>query len=736
MSCLLKPKLLVLAMGLLLVGRVHAAYGLTEVKDVRVAPIVSSKWSVGDFGGVAFNKYTPYNWSCGCGIVAYAQVMRYWRAPEGVLAPREYPCWFNGDPDIYSTLGGSYDWNKMPLTEDECVNEEQRDALGRLVYDLGVASHVAWHDPRYSYSYSDFSVAALKDYFGYASARTLMKGNGIAHQSVLQDDDFRNALLASLDAGMPVVIGIRTSANQGHQVIVDGYGFDETGNLLCHLNFGWKGASDLWYDLITNAFVAGDGTDEFEFFQIDEIAYNIHPTTAGDVISGRVLDKSGNPLSGIPVKMVIAGRTSPIGETVTNGKGIYSFRFTVPGKYIISTGDTEFGHAERTVSISKVGSDVTLSTSLDFSVPFNQFELSATSYGSVGNLWGEDLVMGEGGASTPPVAPLFSTAATIDGYLKDAGGEMVGSIQVKAGKADKAGQSKMTANVAMIGQSKKLSFRGTMAADGTATLSCAGQSAMNLTFDENGVSGKLGSYDVVGVRNLFLSKVKAEASEANLRLKPCLGSVNVAWKDAFLTITIAAKGKVKLSGTVGDKRVSANSQILLGDTKYVIPVLVAKPTMFAFLLELAPDGSGVGVLGLDDSKAGFATALRPNAAFHVDKSASLWELLQGAVLVDVLPEGQLVKVSGGKWAVEKAGKVAYKRGTTELDEAKMGKNPSALKLTYKAKDGTFKGSFKVYADVNGKLKAMTVNVTGVLIGDKGYGSAVIKKVGSVPITVE
>jgi len=59
-----------------------------------------------------------------------------------------------------------------------------------------------------------------------------------------------------------------------------------------------------------------------------------------------------------------------------------------------------------------------------------------------------------------------------------------------------------------------------------------------------------------------------------------------------------------------------------------------------------------------------------------------------------------------------------------------------LKLTYKAKDGTFKGTFKVYADVNGRLKATTVNVTGVLIGDKGYGLAAIKKVGSVPITVE
>ena len=64
-----------------------------------------------------------------------------------------------------------------------------------------------------------------------------------------------------------------------------------------------------------------------------------------------------------------------------------------------------------------------------------------------------------------------------------------------------------------------------------------------------------------------------------------------------------------------------------------------------------------------------------------------------------------------------------------------GANPSALKLTYAAKTGTFKVSFKVYAVANGKLKATTVNVAGVMIGGKGYGAATVKKHGGVPVTV-
>ena len=89
-----------------------------------------------------------------------------------------------------------------------------------------------------------------------------------------------------------------------------------------------------------------------------------------------------------------------------------------------------------------------------------------------------------------------------------------------------------------------------------------------------------------------------------------------------------------------------------------------------------------------------------------------------------------------KWIVPKAGKVAYLRGTTEVDEAKLLENPSALKLTYTAKTGAFKGSFKAYADANGKPKATTVNVTGVLIDGVGYGAATVKKVGGVGVTVE
>ena len=90
---------------------------------------------------------------------------------------------------------------------------------------------------------------------------------------------------------------------------------------------------------------------------------------------------------------------------------------------------------------------------------------------------------------------------------------------------------------------------------------------------------------------------------------------------------------------------------------------------------------------------------------------------------------------GAKWTLPKAGKVQLSKDGA-VDQSKLGENPSALKLTYKAKDGTFKGSFKAYSDANGKPKGATVKVTGVLVNGTGYGAVTVKGGGGVAVTVE
>ena len=66
-----------------------------------------------------------------------------------------------------------------------------------------------------------------------------------------------------------------------------------------------------------------------------------------------------------------------------------------------------------------------------------------------------------------------------------------------------------------------------------------------------------------------------------------------------------------------------------------------------------------------------------------------------------------------------------------VDTSKDRTNLSGMRLTYTAKKGTFKGSFKVFAlEGSGpsmKLKKYTLKVGGVVVNGVGYGSATCKK---------
>ncbi len=135
------------------------------------------------------------------------------------------------------------------------------------------------------------------------------------------------------------------------------------------------------------------------------------------------------------------------------------------------------------------------------------------------------------------------------------------------------------------------------------------------------------------------------------------------------------------------------------------------------------------------------------AKVYVDAGgASGGRALPEGTIEDLLPDGEPVVALGGKWKFAKAASVKWakpKQGAAlpERYDAESGKgllvdtsgdktNLSAMKLTYTPKKGTFKGSFKVYALEGAgkatKLKKYTVNVSGVVVGGVGHGTATCK----------
>ena len=333
-------------------------------------------------------------------------------------------------------------------------------------------------------------------------------------------------------------------------------------------------------------------------------------------------------------------------------------------------------------------------------------------------------------------------ASVYDGYVMN-GDVVVGTMQAKVAKPKK-GEAKVTVTVQITGE-KKLSIKGQMnAAAGAFIGETKDGRVLSLMFNMDEVKGAFGNYEIGGVRNFFSSKDKAEKAAADEMLAPWIGSMNMITGDGTLSVTIAKKGKVTVKGTIDGEKISAKAQVLIGEDMICIPVIYSKKTVnLAFAIWLPLDGGEAEVVGLDGAIIGKAGTLKTEAKFYIDDA--ILSDIEGIVTYNgnpALPEGESVAQSKTKWVVAdgvKAAKVAYKKGVLSITEGRKGvgvSNISGLKLTYKSKEGSFTGSFTVYAIENGKLKKHKAALSGVLVNGIGYGTATIKKIGTWAIEIK
>ena len=334
-----------------------------------------------------------------------------------------------------------------------------------------------------------------------------------------------------------------------------------------------------------------------------------------------------------------------------------------------------------------------------------------------------------------------SAASVYDGYLYD-GDEVAGTIQVKIAKP-KNGIAKVTTAILINGE-KKVSIKSAFDVESGILVAYAKDGRelyLELGFD--GMTGNFDGYEIDGARNLFDSKDKSEKSTAEEILKPYLGAYSMILDGGILSVTIAKKGKVTIKGAIDGNKVSAKAQALIGEDMICIPVIYSKKSVnLAFTIWLPINGGDAEIIGLDDAIIGKAGTLKNGAKFIIDGDIGDFIETEDPRTLELLPDNEIITVSKSKWLVAdgiKPAKVAYKKGEFTITEGKKGAgivNPSGLKLSYKSKDGSFTGSFTAYAIVKGKLKKHKATVEGILIGDVGYGTITIKKVGTWAVTIE
>ncbi len=345
--------------------------GANSISSVRVEPFVKSKWGqTTTCGKINFNYYTPSNYPCGCTATAMAQLMRYHEYPNGrarigskrfeikVDDIERYAYTRGGDGS-----GGPYQWSLMELEPDCSTTLEQREAIGALCYDASVAAKTEFADGASASSLRD-ARSALLGTFMYGNAVHARRGDG-----TISLEELNEMVNSNLDAGYPVILGIvKDDTELGHAVVVDGYGYDFS-TLYHHLNMGWNGGDDIWYNLPEIDYSASD-----YYNVITGCIYNIYTYGTGEIISGRVTDLSREPVSGATV--IARGWGGPY-TAVTNEKGIYALvKVSAYSTYNVSVIKPGYGFTEIEVTTGKSGDIQNVS----------------------GNRWGVDFVGGNAAA--------------------------------------------------------------------------------------------------------------------------------------------------------------------------------------------------------------------------------------------------------------------------------------------------------------------------------------------------
>lgn len=290
--------------GRVKLATVKTGASTTSLYDVRVAPLVQSTWDQKNIGNYSnyptcYNYYTPNNYYCGCVATMMAQMMRYHEWPKTSVTPQTRSCMWGSDINTSSTMtsgkktmmGGVYDWSKMTLTPDYWTSEASRQEIGKLCYDCGVSVSMMWSGTG-SGAYLPDVRDAFVDVFGYSNAHLVMFASGFHDYNF---EELKTIVISNCEAGLPVGYGISGSSAGGHAVVIDGYGYSESGEFYMHINPGWSGNSNAWYNP-PNLTMGG-----YTFDSSDELVYNVFPEGTGAIVTGRVVDQHGAPVEGATV---------------------------------------------------------------------------------------------------------------------------------------------------------------------------------------------------------------------------------------------------------------------------------------------------------------------------------------------------------------------------------------------------------------------------------------------------
>ena len=229
-------------------GNASAIKNIAEAKALRANNTRATTAVSPLLGDIKWNQSEPYNNMCpkyngtnlsatGCVATAMAQVMMYWKYPNELKADiNEYETSTHKLTVAGELKGQKYDWdNMLPTYTNNNYTQTQANAVAKLMLHCGKAVEMDYDEE----SGAIVTPGHLAKYFGYDSdlmlnlMRTCFT---LAEWTAIIDKE--------LQAKRPILYSGRTT-NGGHQFVCDG----SDGNGLYHINWGWGGYQDGYFDI-------------------------------------------------------------------------------------------------------------------------------------------------------------------------------------------------------------------------------------------------------------------------------------------------------------------------------------------------------------------------------------------------------------------------------------------------------------------------------------------------------
>lgn len=231
------------------------------IKEKAIQPLLIHTW----------NQDSPWNAYCpvdpngpgghvyaGCVAVSMAQLMKYYNYPQhGTGSHTNYSIWNGGYGNLTVNYANqTYAWENMPIL----VNNTNYDEVAKLLYHCSVAVDMHY-GPDGSGSQTSKIATALKTFYYYSTnIQYVQKYN-------YTDTDWKNLLKQQIDNKWPMAYQ-GTDGSSGHAWNCDGYNGDQF-----HMNWGWSGSANGYYDL--SNLVAGG----YDFTQNQAAVINVYPAS-------------------------------------------------------------------------------------------------------------------------------------------------------------------------------------------------------------------------------------------------------------------------------------------------------------------------------------------------------------------------------------------------------------------------------------------------------------------------